>query len=150
MTATIAQIMDELATQIDDQLSTVTDVKLDVQGRAFKAQTVPAIDMYPTGLSGLDTDIAAFQENYGGWPINIRVRVSPADVYAGEDLLLGLMDDEDDLSIINTLAYDRTINGLASTMFWSIWGGFIDFPEPGGEGTFLGSLLPIVIVKARS
>jgi hypothetical protein len=148
--ATIAAIMDALAEQIDAQLSTVTDIQIDVQGRAFKAQTVPAVDMYPTGLNALDTTIAGYGELADAWPLNIRVRVSPADVYAGEDLLLALMDDEDDLSIIACLYDDRTINGLASTMYWGAWGGFIDFPEPGGEGTFLGSLLPIVIVKARS
>lgn len=142
--------MDELADQIDTQLSMATDVRIEVQPRAFAAQTMPAVDMYPTGLNALNQDIASFQEKYGGWPINIRVRVQPTDVYAGEDLLLDLMDDTGALSIISALAYDRSVNGLAQTLSWGVWGGYVDFPDPGGEGMFLGSILPIVVVKAHS
>lgn len=142
--------MDGLADQIRDTLAAVTDIKIEVEPRAFKAQTVPAVDMYVTGLNALDQDVASFQDTVGGWPITIRARVSPADVYAGEDLLLALIDDEDDLSIIGALADDRTVGGLTDTLMWGTWSGYTDFPDPSGEGSFLGSLLPILIVKSHS
>jgi hypothetical protein len=149
--ATIAAILDALALQISDQLADVTDIAIDVQPRAFQAQTVPCVDMFVTGINALDQNIASYQDVYGGWPVALRIRVNPGDLYAGEDLLLALMDDEDDLSVILALDYDRTIGGLADTMNWGVWTGYQEFPNTlgGGEG-LIGSTLPIVIVKAKS
>jgi hypothetical protein len=148
--ATIATILDAVADQIRSQLATVTDVKLSVEGRAFAAATVPAIDMYPTAPNVIQ-DVEGFGELEGGIPINIRVRVSTADREAGEDLLLALIDDEDPLSIVAALNHDTTFSGVTSDIVWAQWGGYTDFPA-GDEsgGVYLGSLLPCLLIKARS
>lgn len=149
--ATNAQVMDALADQIDAELSAVTDVTIGVHGRAFSAATVPAVDMYPVAPSLLVDQLGGFGELVSsGLPLNIRVRVQPADLYAGEDLLLALTDDEDPLSIIGALDSDHMVNGHADDLKWGDWAGYIDFPDPNGEGRFLGSLLPVVVIKARS
>jgi hypothetical protein len=151
--ATIAAILDAVADQIRDQFTAVTDIDISVEGRAFKAATLPAVDMYLTGINGLDDGLASFYDTVGGFPVSIRVRVQPADLYAGEDLLLAFMDDEDPLSIIAALNTDRTIGGLVETLKWGEWTGYTDFPtrdSDGGEGSYLGSLLPIILVKAHS
>lgn len=147
--ATIAAILDAVADQLRTQLQPGNDVELTVEGRAFAAATMPAVDMYPTGPNGVQ-NIEGYGEIIGGVPINIRVRVSTGDVYAGEDLLLALIDDEDPLSIAAALDYDPTFGGLTSDIVWGDWGGYIDFPNPDGEGSLLGSLLPCLLVKARS
>lgn len=143
--------MTALADQIRTYLASVTDITVHVEGRAFKTAEVPAVDMYVTGPNGLEDGLVGFNRNPIGFiPLNIRVRVSPADSEAGEDLFLAFTDDEDDLAIVAALADDPTINGLASTIKWGDWAGYTDFPDVNGDGLFLGSLLPICVVKAVS
>jgi hypothetical protein len=148
--ATTAAILDALAAQLRTQLAAVTDVDLSIEGRAFAAATVPAVDMYVTAPNGL-ADPQGYGEIQGGVPINVRVRVSTADLYTGEDLLLALTDDEDPLSITAAIDSDVTLGGLTSDIVWGDWGGYTDFPAASEDGgMYLGSLLPCLLIKARS
>jgi len=148
------QVRQALATQIADALAAVTDVTIHVEPLAFSAADVPAVDMYPVAATGLEEGLASFHDMYGGLPLNIRVRVSPADIDNGEQLLDELMDDVGDLSILAAIDSDTTLGGLAQDIKWADgypWGGYIDFPAPDERGgMFLGSLLPIVVLKAHS
>lgn len=148
--ATQAEIMDALADQISDYLATVTDVTIHVEGRAFKVAEVPAVDMFTTAPNGLEQGLVSFGPLLGFVPLNIRVRVSPADIEAGENLFLALTDDEDELSIVAAIASDTTLGGLVSEIAWGDWSGYTDFPDVNGDGMFLGSLLPVVVAKAYS
>lgn len=151
--ATIAQIMDGLAAQIESELSAVTDVTVHVEGRTFNAAELPSIDMSLSSITGLEGGLAAFGQRYGGIPITFRVRVSPADIYAGEALLLAIMDDEDPLSLVAALEADPTVGGLVDTLGWGDgwpWTGYEAFPDPNGGGDFLGSRMTILVAKAHS
>lgn len=150
---TLADVMTAAADQIDTVLSMETDIKIHVEGRAFIAAEVPAVDMFPTGSHGLEGGLAGFADEYGGIPLAIRARVSTADLYSGEEILLAMMDDEDPLSIVAALDSDRTLGGVLSTLSWGDgwpWSGYTDFPSLNGDGTLLGSILNIVVVKAHS
>src|SRR5262245_21853123 len=111
--ATLAELMDALADEIRETLDD-SDVDVQVEGRMELTPTVPCIDIYPTDPSD-DPELAAFGEEIGGELLTIRARVSPADVDAGQDLLLAFMDDEDDLAIVTSIA-DRSLGGIAATL----------------------------------
>lgn len=147
------QVRQAIADQLSTTFSTVTDITIHVEPLAFSVAEVPAVDMYPIAATGLETGLAAYSDMYGALPLNIRVRVTPADIEAGEQLLDALMDDVGDLSILAALDSDHTLGGVAQDINWADgypWGGYIDFPAPEDKGVFLGSLLPIIVIKAHS
>lgn len=144
----MAQLMDEIADQIRGTLDNVTDVQVQVEGRMVLSPSVPCIDLYLTDPSD-DQELAAFGDLVGGELLTVRARVSSADTDAGQDLLLAFMDDDDPLSILNSIS-DPTLNGLAATIAFRSRSGFRDFPDLSGEGSWLGCLWNLVVVKARS
>lgn len=152
--ATLATVMDNIADQLTHVFSSVTDIErigIHIEGRAFSAAEMPAIDMLPVAPGLLRDRLGGFGDLVdSGWSLNIRVRVSPADLYAGEDLLLAFMDDEDPLSIIKALDYDHSLGGVASDIAWGDWLGYMPFPSPTGDGELLGSRLPLLVIKASS
>lgn len=146
--ATLEQILEELAAQIRDTLAGVTDVDVQVEAGWLGTPSPPAIDIYPSDPSN-DPELAAFGEELGGELITIRARVSTADRDAGQSLLLGFMDDEHELSIVNAID-DPTLNGLAASIAFRARTGYREFPDLSGEGRWLGCLWQYVVVKARS
>jgi hypothetical protein len=151
--ATIAQVMDAMAAQLENELQPVSPVTLHIEPRAFSIAETPAIDMLIASPTGLEAGLAAYGDRVGGIPITIRVRVSTADLYTGEDMLLALMDDEDDLSIIKALDSDHSLGGWAQDLKWQDgfpWSGYTDFTDVNSDGFFLGSLLQVVVIKAQS
>jgi hypothetical protein len=144
-------ISDAIADQIATNLAAVTDIVVHVESHWFETAELPAIDMYHTA----DNAIAAQLQGGMGDRLafecfNIRVRVSPADIDAGQRLLYDLVDPESDLSIIAALDSDQTVGGLADTLFWGDWGGMTNFPDINSDGSFIGETLPIKVVKAYS
>ena len=94
----------------------VTETEVQVTGRMNPNPTPPSIDIYP-GDPFRDTPTAGFQDVGGELLFTVRARVTTIDNIAGQDLLLRLMDDEDDISVAGTLMEDQTLNGLASSVF---------------------------------
>lgn len=148
--ATLAAMLEAVADQIRDQLSAVTDITVHVEPGLFRSAELPAINVYPAPPASIEgTELAAFGDTYGGWPLSIRVAVSPADITAGEALLWALMDDgEDPLSVIAALDSDHTFSGAAQDAKWGEWSGYVDFSPPDEPGKFVGSVLPLIVVKA--
>ena len=149
---TIADIMTAIAEQLDDLINIPSNtIPFAIAGRAF-ALVPPCVDMYIANPTGLEQGLAGFYDLYGGIPITIRVRVPTADIEAGEDLILGLMDDEDPLSIVAALDNDRTIGGIIDSLFWAEgypWTGLQPFDDPSGDGFYVGSTMTIVVVKSN-
>lgn len=153
--STFAEIMDALAEQLEDNLVPPDGIVLHIEPRAFAIAETPAIDMLIPSPTGLEDGLAAFAAHggYGAFPILIRVRVSTADVYSGEDILLSLIDDEGPMSIIQALDLDHTLGGVCDDLTWGHgfpWSGYTDFPMSDGNGVLLGSTMPIVIAKTQS
>ncbi len=149
---TTAGIMDAIAEQLDDQINVPANtIPFSIASRAF-ALVPPCVDMYIANPTGLEAGLAGYYDIYGGIPITIRIRVPTADIEAGEDLILGLMDDEDPLSIVVALNSDRTLGGTIDTLFWTEgfpWTGLTDFQDPSGDGFYVGSTMTIVVVKSN-
>lgn len=148
--ATLAELLDAVAGQIRDTLADVTDITVHVESGLFRSAEMPAVNVYPAARA-LTQDLAGFNDLYGGWPMNIRVAVSPADIDAGESLLWAFMDDSTDpLSIIAALDFDHTLGGVADDLAWGDWAGYQDFGPLDEPGKFIGSTLPIIVAKAHS
>lgn len=144
-------ISDGLATQINSTISSVTDIVVHVESHWFETAELPAIDIYHTTDNGLAPSLGGGMGDRLAFEcFNIRVRVSPADTDAGQRLLYDLVDPDDDLSIIAALDSDPTVGGLAYTLIWGDWGGISSFPDLNSDGSFIGELLPIKVVKAYS
>ena len=153
--STIVEIMQAVADQLEDGLTPPTGVELHIEPLAFAIAETPAIDMLIPAPTGLEEGLAGFgsETRYGAFPLMIRVRVGTADVYSGEQLLLGLIDDMGPLSIVAALDADRTLGGVVDDLTWGNgfpWSGYQDFPMSDGNGILLGSTMPIVIVKTQS
>ena len=152
-TKTTAEVMDAMAQQLRDMINIPAQtLPIEFASRAF-VLVPPCVDMYVGNPTGLEAGLAGMYDLYGGVTITIRIRVPTADIEAGEDILLGLVDDLDPLSIVAALDSDRTLGGVIDTMFWTEgfpWSGYTDFQDPSGNGFFVGSTMPVVIVKSNA
>lgn len=151
----IRDILDAIAEQLTDNLTPPAGVDLHIEGRAFSIAETPAIDMLIPPATGLEEGLAGFgtATRYGAFPVLIRARVGTADVIAGEDLLLDIMDEDGPMSVIAALDADRTLSGTVDSLTWGNgwpWGGYQDFPMSDGNGILLGSTMPIVVVTKQS
>lgn len=137
--ATVAQIMDALATQIQTTLSgTVSPVieNLQVDGRLVPSPTPPAIDIYP---SDPFQDALTFGKGHNMFFITVRARVSTADNEGGQELLLSMMDPEASTSMLKAILSSKTLGGVVSNI--SIVDGpsaYGVFRDAGGQGSLLG------------
>jgi hypothetical protein len=141
--ATLAEIMDALASQIQTQLDPVIE-NLQVDGRLIYNPTPPAIDIYPA---------EEFMERLAmssewGFTLSIRARVSTADHEAGQDTLLSLMDPAAATSLTRAIEADETLGGVVDDV--TVVGGpsgFGYFTDPGLiENRLLGALWRVQVI----
>ena len=148
-TATMAEIMGEMADQIRAAVVAVTDVDVQVEPRMVLNPTPPTIDIYP-GDDARDPSSAGFDDVAGGYFFTVRARVSTADADAGQDLLLAFMDDTDDLCLAVALLDEPTLNGYASSLDVRSVTGYRLFEHPSGEGAYLGFQFTTLVLPAES
>lgn len=141
MTAPLGDLLDAFA---DVLLAAVapampTEVEFQVTGRRNFNPTPPSIDIYPGDPFRDATDATAgFSETGGMLYLTVRARVTTVDNQAGQDLLLRLMDDEDDISVAANLMDDQQLGGFVSSVYVDGNSGYIQYIEGGTEG---GALL---------
>lgn len=148
-------ILDAMATQLRANITPPDGVVVHIEGRGFAIAETPAIDMIIPAPVGYEEGLAGFgtATRYGAFPILIRARVGIADAYAGEDLLLDMMDEDGPMSIVAALDTDRTLGGVIQSLTWGRgfpWGGYQDFPLSDGSGILLGSTMPVVVATNQS
>lgn len=153
--ATMRDILDAMAQHLRDNLTPPDGVVVHIEGRGFAIAETPAIDMIIPPSVGLEEGLAGFgtRTRYGAFPVLIRARVGTADVIAGEDLLLDMMDEDGPMSIVAALDADRSLGGVIDSLTWGRgfpWGGYQDFPLSDGSGMLLGSTMPVVVVTNPS
>lgn len=148
--STLVSIMDAMADVIRTEITDhVTDLDVQVEPRMVLTPTPPCIDML-VGEPSEDDQLGGFGELDGGEVIIVRARVNTADTYAGQDLLLAFMDDEDPLSIRAALNTDHTLNGTVTTVDVEFRSGYTLFPMPQGDGALLGCQWRVIVAKDRS
>lgn len=147
--AGLVEIMDEMADQIRAALVTVTDVDIQVEPRMILSPSPPSIDIYP-GEQSRDSETAAFDDVNGGYLFTVRARINTTDDVAAQDLLLAFMDDTDDLCLALALLDDPTLNALASDVDVRNPTGYIVYPEPTGEGAWLGFQFTALVIPANT
>lgn len=151
----LRDVLDALASQLESNLTPPTGVDLHIAGRSFAIAETPAIDVVLPPATGLEDGLAGFgtHTRYGAFPILIRIRMGTADIIAGEELMLDLMDEEGPLSIIAALDADRTLGGAVDSLTWGNgypWSGWQDFPLSDGSGFLVGATMPVVLVTHQS
>lgn len=136
--ASLVEIVEALADQITDQVAAQ-----DLGGEALQVwpylvlnPTPPTVDIYPADpfseQTGFDTTDAR-----DVW-FTVRVRVTPADVDAAQQLLLQLMDPRADTSMLAAIVADRTLGGRVSSLQPTGPTGIIVYSPLQNEGYLVG------------
>lgn len=150
-TAGLIEILDEMAAQTASVIDAFVEFEVQTIGRMVINPTPPTIDMYPGDIArGLDS--AAFGDTLGEYLITVRARVSMADQDAGQNFLLQLMDDADELNLIQALLIDPTLNGLAASLDARDPSGFREYLLPGVDprGALIGFQFTAHVIAAES
>jgi hypothetical protein len=132
--ATLGEVMDALAAQLDSELAPLIE-DLQVTGRMTFNPTPPSIDIYPSD---------PFQEQiaFGGRQVaaffDVRARVSTAEHEGGQDFLLSMMDPRADTSVYQALVKDKTLNSTVQDVSVEPPSNFGAYVDPGGAGALLG------------
>ena len=137
MTASLRQILDELADQIRNVYEAADEIDVQVEPRLVPNPTPPTIDMYPADLPR-DPDTAAYGDLAGAYLITVRARIATNDADAMQDLLVDMMDDQHDLSLLGAAFDDETLNGYASSMDLRDQTGFRVYEDTAGLGAYVG------------
>ena len=139
-------LLDAMADTIRDALASVTDVDVQVEPRMVSAPTPPTVDMYPGDVSR-GTDGRAFGVD-GEFLFTVRARVAMNDDVAQQDLLLGMMDEYNGLSVAGALYDEPTLNGLATSLDCIDPTGYVLYPF--GQETLLGFQFTARVIRADS
>jgi hypothetical protein len=140
VTTPLGDLLEELAVVLRSVVGpAVSEVEVQVTSRRNFNPTPPSIDIYPGDpfRDNTSASTAGFQEIGGELALTVRARVSTVDNNAGQDLLLRLMDDEDDISVAAALMEDQTLGGLTGSIIVDGNSGYIAYLEPGQEGAAL-------------
>ena len=147
---TLRDVIVAVADQIRTDLAAVSDLSFQVEPRFVLAPSELVTDIYPSlGLSN-DLQFAGFADSVGGELVTVRTRVPTAALDDSYDILLDMMDDETDVSIIAAIMGDRTLGGVAQDLSPNSRSGFVPYPDLSGEANWLGFEWSLTVVKARS
>lgn len=148
-----ADILDALADQIRDAMSAQSTWTFQVEPRMILNPTLPSIDMYPADPAR-DSETGAFgataEEIAEGYWVTVRCRAATLDHVANQDILLELLDDESEISLVQALYDDPTLGGAAADVSFETSSGFLPFPTIDGSATHIGVLWRFLVVPARS
>ena len=134
--ATLVEVMDALASQIETRLTSQV-AQLQVVGRFMLNPSVPSVDIYPapdpfqeqSGFGRDDSDI-----NFV-----IRARVSTVDQDGGQEILLAMMDPSGPASMVRAVIYDKTLGGKVQSCECDPPSDFGAYVEPLTQGkAYLG------------
>lgn len=116
MTAPLLQLQLEMAEKIAAAVDAADPpIEIQVAHLYVLSPTPPTVDIWLGGQIR-DTQTAGFQDISGEHLFTVRARVNTIDPDGGQELLIRLMDDEDDISVAAALMDDQTLNGLASSV----------------------------------
>jgi hypothetical protein len=130
---TLLDVQTALADQIRDELA---DDTIQVANMLVWNPTPPAIDIYPA-------ETFQAQERFGIGNdtvfLSVRARVNTPDHDGAQELLLSLMDPKAATSLQQAILADDTLGGAVSqAMVEDGPSNYGIFPDPGGQGAYLG------------
>jgi len=130
--------MQDVVEAIADALQplTLTVVGLQVDAYINGIPSPPSLDVYPD--NGVFLERSAYGP--GSWEavFVVRARVSTVDQYAGQQLLLGLMDPRSDTSVVAALEADPTLGGVVQDSAVEQPSGYGALADPASEQPLLG------------
>jgi hypothetical protein len=145
--STLSEIVTEIASTIETALGSA-DFEVAVNAGMLFNPSTTAIDVYPDDPFR-DEETAAMGAA-GGYRFVVRARTGLNDLDSGQTILLSLMDDENDYSILRVLDDDLSLAGMAQDVFIDGPSGFRPFRDPGGEGTMAGVVWNLLVIPALS
>lgn len=150
-TAGLIEIMDEMAAQIAAVIDPLVEFEVQTIGRMVINPTPPTIDLYP-GDFAREMDSAAFDDTFGGYLFTVRARVSMVDQDSGQEFLLRLMDDTDELNLAEALLVDPSLGGLAASMDAREPSGYREYmlPSTDPRGSFMGFQFTAIVIPGES
>src|SRR5262245_55570540 len=106
--------------------------------------TPPTVDVYPD--PGTFLERSAY--GHGSWEavFVVRARVSTADQYSGQVLLLGLMDPRSQTSVIGALEADPTLGGVVHDSNVEFPTGYGQLADPASEQPLLGVIWRVRVI----
>lgn len=130
----IVDVMRAVATQLEAQLASQYD-GIQVGAIAVLNPTPPTLDVFPGDPFGESISFDDGREQL----FTIRARISTADLEAGQELLLSLMD-RNGTSVIGAMRSDRTIGGSVDDSTIEGPSGYLPYPDVSGAngGSLLG------------
>lgn len=150
--ARLVDLLDEMADAVRAVMD-ASDLAVQVEPRMIINPTPPTIDMWPANLPR-DEELASFGETAadmaGAKVFTVRARIGTADADAGQDFLLAVMDEEDELSIAAALHDDQTLNGYAAQVIVDGGRGYTLFPNPEGTAAWLGTEWLVTVLDVVS
>ena len=139
--STLLEVQSALADQVADVLN---DVTIQVAPMLVWQPTPPCIDIYPAD---------PFQEQQGFGVgrdtvyLSVRGRVNTPDHDGAQELLLSLMDPKAATSVQQAIESDQTLGGaVTQAMISEGPTNYGIFPDPSGQGAYLGCTWTVRIV----
>lgn len=148
----LVAILDEMGNQIRSVMDDA-DWAIQVEPRMVLSPTPPSIDIWP-GDPARDEETggmgAGIEDATHGYFVNVRARVAPTDHEAGQEVLLALKDDADELNLVQALYDDATLNGYASDVSLVSESGFTLFTDVDPSKVYIGVLWRFLVIPAYS
>ena len=135
-------IMAAIAGELESTLGTAVP-DLHVYPMLETNPTPPALDVYPADPF---TERSAFGRGSRDLFFTIRARVNTADHYAGQTVLLGMMDRTSAASVIDALEADPKLNNTVSDLNVEGPSEYGVFADPGNEGAMLGCTWRVQVI----
>lgn len=148
--AGLADIASAAADQIRTALDGVGSLNVQVEPRLVLVPNELTIDIYPPFSESVRDQAEAAFDELGAYMLTIRARINAPDFDAAYDILIGLMDDEDDLNLAAALFDDTTLNGTAQSIDIRDGTGLRAYARIGADGDDLGCQWTLLAIPAKS
>jgi hypothetical protein len=142
-------VLDALAGQIRNVYESADDVPVQVEVGQVANPTPPTVDVYPAPLSR-DPETAAFGDLLGGYLLTVRARINTNDNDATRRLLIDMMDDQHDLSLLAAVCDDETLNGNAASVDPRDHTGENLYQDVDGKLAYRGFEFAVLVIPGES
>lgn len=146
-------LLEQMSAQLRDALAGA-DWDFQVEAGMILNPTPPTVDVYPAD-PGRELELtggfgATDAEADDGLWVNVRARISPLDHNAGQEILVELMDPASELSLVQAIYDDPTLNGYATDVNLESQTGYVLVPTIDGGAVHIGVIWRFLVIPDRS